>query len=248
MISPLLLLGALALSGCRTVDTDVPIDETGDAEDCPGCFDVQAFLWDVRTGLQGGAFATVHTTTGDRIPELDVLLVEREYFENETPDPERSCVLRYTLGMAPGTTAPSAWLDWSLIPTLASDECGELDPDWVAPSFAADLAAYPWELVGAEVQGNLLTWIQDGFEDAGNDWATDGEPYYFGVTALLDSHDIGAGQQANYGRAYAVDADMNIVAEATGGSLLTTGQVAAGLDGYYELYGWRFFDPREDLQ
>jgi hypothetical protein len=40
---------------------------------------------------------------------------------------------------------------------------------------------------------------------------------------------------------------MNILAEATGGSLLTTAAIAAGSDGYFELYGWVFYNPRQDL-
>jgi hypothetical protein len=244
----LLLLCALALFGCRTHDTgDSHIDETGDDEDCPGCFDTEAFLWSLRAGLQAGGFATVHTTTGDRVPELDLVLASPAYFDAEEPSDEHTCTLRYTVQVGPGKTAPSAWFDWALTPTLATDGCGELDPDWVAASFAADMAATPWEVVGSAPADDLLEWLQEGFSAAGNDWATQGEPYYFGGTTLLDGHDLGDDAQDVYGRAFAVDADMNILAEATGGSLLTTAAIAAGSDGYFELYGWVFYNPRQDL-
>lgn len=245
---PLLLASVIALAGCRTQDSKTdPIDETGENDDCLGCFDVQAFLWNLKAGVQAGAFVTVHTLEGDRTPELDLALVEPAYFEEEEPSGEHTCALRYTVQAGPGETAPSAWFDWTVTPTLATDGCGELDSDWVASSFAQDMAATPWEIIGAAPEGDLLAWLQQGFTDAGNDWATDGAPYYFAATALLDGHDLGDRAQDVYGRAYAVDADMNILAEATGGTLVTTEQIASGQDGYYELYGWVFYDPREDL-
>lgn len=251
--SPLFLFALIttATLACRQSDRpdgDVPIDETGDAEDCPGCFDANGMLWNLQVGLEDGAFATVHTSSGDRLPLFTVQLVEQEYFDTSTEDPSaHSCTFTYTPAVAPGSSVPSAMFDWELTLVPGTDGCGDLDPDWVSSELFQDLPGYGWEMVAEALDADLSAWLQDWFDQEGADWAADGAPYYFGLTTLIDGVDAGSGVQGHYGRAYAVDEDMNIASEGTGGSLLTTEQVAAGSDGFYEIYAYKYITPYETL-
>ncbi len=137
--------------------------------------------------------------------------------------------------------------DWELTLVPVTDGCGDLDPDWIAPTLYQDLAEYSWEMVAGSLDDTLKEWLQDWFVKSEADWESEGEPYYFGLTTLLDGDDLGADGQGHYGRAYAVDADMNIASEGSGGSLLTTEQVASGVNGFYEIYAYSFITPYADL-
>ncbi len=246
---PLLLASTLA---CRTTDDgrigDGP-DDTAN-ENCPGCFDAAGFIWTLQTGLQDGQMAAVHTAGGDREPALLVQLAEPRFFDEDPEiagDPADTCQLEYSFSLQPGATAPAALLDWELSPQLESDGCGELDPDWSQVDLVDDFASWTWELVGEALQSSQATTLESWFDENDADWATEGAPYYFGLFSWFDGTPIVADFQNHYGRAYAVDADMNILLEEAGGSLLSTEQVGEGSDGWYEIYAFTWLSVSEDL-
>jgi hypothetical protein len=45
-----------------------------------------------------------------------------------------------------------------------------------------------------------------------------------------------------------VDGDLTVRNETSGGILLTTEQIAAGQDGWFEIYAWTFFSPYDYLR
>ena len=101
--------------------------------------------------------------------------------------------------------------------------------------------------VGEALQSSQATTLESWFDENDADWATEGAPYYFGLFSWFDGTPIVADFQNHYGRAYAVDADMNILLEEAGGSLLSTEQVGEGSDGWYEIYAFTWLSVSEDL-
>lgn len=243
---------ALALLGCRAEERDrnPVIDETGDAENCPGCFDATGMLWNLQAALQDGELTAVNTTAGQRSALLTVMLVEEEFDPSAEDAAEHSCTMTYTPSMQPGSQ-PGALLDWDLSLEPVENGCPELDPDWVDAELYTTLPTLALEMVGAELDAAMEDYLSGWFETLELDWANDGEPYYFGLSSRVDGQvvyreddtEAGAEFQGHYGRAFAVDADLAIVDEATGGRLLTRAEIAEGGDAWFEIYARTFFIP-----
>jgi hypothetical protein len=253
---PLLLAASLTLGGCRTEPFEPfrNIDETGE-DDCPGCFDAALMLWNLQGALHEGALHPVSTSTGQRPAKLTVMLVDQYWSHLDASEqPAHACYMTYTPSLSPGSTAPSAWLDWQLALEPIEDTCGTLDPDWIDPDFHVALTGLGIEMIGEALDDGMETYLQEWFAaldaqdtDTSLDWDRDGAPYYFGVRGLLDDLSVYGSDQSHYGRAWAVDEELFILDEESGGRLLTTEQIAAGQDGWYELYARTFFSPHNEL-
>jgi len=256
-------LSTLALFACRTEQRDrFPVnDETGDDEDCPGCFDAAYMLWNLQGALHDGDLQSVNTDSGERPALLSVVLVDVDWWwaledaaTDEYIDPfDYSCTMTYTPTVRQGTTAPSAMLDWEIDLEPVSNDCGELDADWVDSDFHTQLADWGMEMIAepldSKMEANLIT----AFAENEQDWDVEGAPFYFGFSSLVDGRvvykdDDGETIQGHYGRAYAVDEDMAITNEAEGGTLLTPQQIGAEQDAWFEIFAWTFFSPFERLR
>jgi hypothetical protein len=258
---------ATAFVGCRVPERDrLPIiDETGDAENCPGCFDAAFMLWNLQGALHEGDLHAVNTINSERPAKLVVTLVDSAYdkaLENAEPgdvispyDERWVCYMTFTPGIAATGDATGAMFSWQLSLEPVEDTCGALDPDWVTADLFTELPGMAVTMTGAALDDAMESKLETAFEtvpedDTGEepDWATQGAPYYIGFTGIIDGNAVNGDSQSHYGRAYQIDEDMNIRLEEDGGVLLTTEQIAAGNDGWFEINAWTFFSPYEVLR
>lgn len=219
------------LGGCRTD----PVDTA-----CPGCFrPVQAF-WNLFMGIQAGTFVEVGTLDGTREPVLDLLLVDEDY--PTTYDPADACTLLYGIEGARGTLDPEAWQNWALTLIPRSTDCRDLPSAKWGLDPLDRFADRDWEISLEGLTGLMETYLEDLFEGQGGSWARDGAPHYFGSHTWIDAYDTASDVgQTHYGRAWQIDAEGRIVDEASGGHLLPWTDVAAGSDGYYEIFSVYYF-------
>ena len=264
MTRPLVTFAALstvALFACRTPDRDRDsvIDETGENENCPGCFDVAGMLWNLQGALSEGDLHPVTTTSGQRPALLTVMLTEPEYAATDTPNPDDyACTMTYTPSIQQGTQ-PGAVVDWQIALEPLENGCPDLDPDWVDDQLYTMLAQWGMEMIGTDLDSVMEGYLRGWFEDLEQDWQAGGAPYYFGLNSRIDGRvvyreddtaDGAAGEeiQGHYGRAFAVDGDLNILDEASGGRLLTVEEIGEGTDAWFEIYARTFFVPYERLR
>jgi hypothetical protein len=250
---------ALAALGCRAESRDsLPgYDETGENEDCPGCFDPAYMLWDLQAALHEGALHPVVTAQGERPAQLTVVLVDYDYQKavdaGEEPDPfsdEYSCTLIYTPSLAEVGTPQGSWFAWSLALEPVQDNCGELDPDWIQSGFYDALPGLGVAMIGAALDEGMEANLAEAFGDQAT-WETEGAPYYFGLTGTIDGMEVYGEGQSHYGRAYQiepVEGGLGIKDEGSGGVLLTVEEIEAGQSGWLETFAWSFFTPRDQLR
>jgi hypothetical protein len=253
------LFVALALVGCRAESRDsLPFyDETGENEDCPGCFDPAFMLWDLQAALHEGALHPVLTAEGERPAQLTVVLVDYDYQRaveaGEEPDPfdaEYSCTLSYRPSLQDVGTPQGSWFGWALGLEPVQDDCGPLDPDWIRTDFYSELPGLGVAMIGAALDAEMEEALAGAFADPAA-WERDGAPYYFGLTGTIDGLEVYGEGQSHYGRAYQIEqgeGSLSIRDEASGGVLLTTEEIAAGQAGWFEIFSWSFFTPRDQLR
>lgn len=269
MSAPAILFAVLATAivGCRVPERDrLPIiDETGEDENCPGCFDAAFMLWNLQGALHEGDLHSVNTSNGERAARLAVTLVDNAYnkaLENAEPgevispyDEDWACYMTYTPSIASTGDVSGAMFSWRLGLEPLDNGCRELDPDWVDADLFTELPGMGVTMTGAALDDKMENLLKTAFEavsedDTGAepDWATEGAPFYIGLTGTIDGQGVNGDDQSHYGRAFRIDEDRNIHNEENGGTLLTTQQIAAGDDGWFEIYAWTFFSPYEVLR
>jgi hypothetical protein len=261
---------ASASLGCRVPERDrnPVIDETGDAEDCPGCFDVAFMSWSLQGARYEGDLHPIVTSSDLRPARLTVTLVDNAYIkaiENAEPgevispyDERWTCFMTYTPSIASTGSDASAMFVWELGLEPLEDGCGPLDADWVNPDLFTALPGMGVTMTGAALDSVMENQLKTAFEavsedDTGEapDWETEGAPYYIGLGSSIDGQEIYGDGQSHYGRAFQVelvDGDLTVRNETSGGILLTTEQIAAGQDGWFEIYAWTFFSPYDYLR
>ncbi len=219
------------LAGCRSEPRD-----TG----CTGCFEPIQMLWNLSMGLRAGVFTDAVTLDGPRAPVLDLVLADED--DTTSIDPADRCTMRYRIEGQPGTLEPRAWQDWALALVPIETDCLDLSPAVWGEVPLERFAAREWEISMEGLTEAMEKYLADLFDAQGTVWSVDGAPYYFGSRTWIDAYDTsGHLRQTHYARAWQVDDGMGIVDEADGGHLLPVEHVAAGGDGYYEIFSAYIF-------
>jgi hypothetical protein len=216
-------------------DADADADADGDADaDADADTDVDWFStdywgWNLLFGVQDGAIVPAWVSGMEQAPQMEILLMEEEYFtEGEVG---HVCSLYYDITGSPGTSWSEAWLDWELALVPRDTDCTALDPAlWgenphEAISVSFEVTAGPLD---PSLEAAISTWYTD--------WQSAWAPYVFGSNQYVDGS-LANGYQTAYGWALEVDDDMNLVSPETFGVQLTTDQLSTGMNGYYEIRG-----------
>jgi hypothetical protein len=220
------------VAACRTEPRD-----TG----CEGCFEPVQLLWNLSMGIQAGVFTEALTLDGPRGPVLELELTDEDY--PTTQDAADRCTMRYRIAGTPGTLDPTAWQDWALALTPVETDCQDLPPAVWGEVPLDRFAARDWEIALEGLTDAMEKYLRDLFDLQGDDWAVAGAPHYAGSHTWIDADDTaGDAVQTHYARAWQVDAGMAVVDETEGGHLLTLEEIAAGRDGYYEVFSVYLFE------
>ncbi len=208
-------------------DADADGDADADADTDTDYFDTDYWGWNVTTGVQDGAMTTVWISGVENPPLMEIMLMQEEYFDEG--EVGNLCTLTYEISGTPASSWAEAIWDWTLELTPSDNGCPNLDPD-VWGDDPMTVIANEFEItvgpLDATLEASVSTWFTD--------WETYYAPYVFGSNQYVDG-DLANGFQTAYGWAYQVDEDMNLVSPETFGVKLTTEEIEAGWDGYFEI-------------
>ena len=217
--------------GDSDADSDSDSDADADTDTDPSFFEPFVYTWGFDGGLIDGSPSSVITNHGLQPPIFNFRLYEKEYLTDF--DDRYTCQIEFLGDASPGGSAPGAWLDLLFDLSNPYDtDCDRLDPDiWGSDPYAI-FDGIQWELAVEPLSDSLQDIMVKSFgEDV---WASDYEPYTFGVQTYLDGAPMHV-EQTSWGQAWRFDGDV------VSDEHLGLDEIALGADGYYHLthfYYW----------